>query len=48
MKANPYKGDWYYQVKADFQKFEIALNEKEIEETDLTTYKNSIKTSVWN
>ena len=28
MKANPYKGDWYYQVQADFQKFGIALNER--------------------
>jgi hypothetical protein len=48
MKANPYKGDWYYQVQADLQKFGIVMNEQEIEETDLPTFKKTIKTCVWN
>ena len=42
-KANPYKGDWYYQVQADFQKFGIVMNEQEIKETDLPTFKKTIK-----
>ena len=43
MKANPYKGDWYYQVQADLQKFGIVMNEQEIKETDLPTFKKTIK-----
>ena len=45
-KSKSIQGDWYFQVQADVQKFGIPLYEKEIEEKDLTTYKNGIKTSV--
>ena len=48
MKEKPYKGDWYNQVKSDFQKYGIEMNERVIEETDLATFKNKIKKSVSN
>ena len=48
MKEKPYKGDWYNQVKSDFQKYGIEMNERLIEEMDLATFKNKIKKSVSN
>ena len=48
MKENPFKGDWYNQIRSDLQKFGITMTEQEIEGTDLLTFKNSIKKSVWH
>jgi hypothetical protein len=48
MKAKPHKGDWYYLVKSDFQKYGIDMDENFIEETDLFTFKTKVKNYVWN
>ena len=48
MKENPMKNDWYLLLKSDFDKMNIVLDEKEVENSNVLTYKQSIKTSVWN
>ena len=48
MKENPYKGDWYILLLADFKKVGLELDEKSIIEMEPSVYKNYIKLSVWN
>ena len=48
MKENPIKNDWYHLLKSDFEKINIVLNEEQILQTDVLTYKKNIKTFVWN
>ena len=43
MKENPIKNDWYHFMKSDLEKMNILLNDVQIEQTDVLTYKKNIK-----
>ena len=48
MKSNPLRGDWYKLVEADFKNIGMELNEKLIEEANITVFKTHIKKNVWS
>ena len=43
-----FKSDWYLLLQSDFDKMNIVLDEKEVENANVLTFKQSIKTSVWH
>ena len=48
MKENQIKIDWYHLLKSDFEKINNLLDKKDIEHTNVLTYKKNIKSHVWN